>query len=171
MTPDTMTDFFIWLETSALSMWVRGETGWHMAFPITIVFHALGMGFLVGVALAINARVLGIAQGMPLTVMQRFLPVAILALIVNAISGILLLIGYPTKALTNPVFYLKLGCIALALWNLKWFSRHVLHEPAYNSGPLPLRIRQLAIVSTLLWAGAIVAGRLLAYTYNNLMSI
>jgi len=171
ITPDTMTDFFIWLETSTLSMWVRGETGWHMAFPITIVFHALGMGFLVGVALAINARVLGIAQGIPLTLMQRFLPVALLALIVNAISGILLLIGYPTKALTNPVFYIKLACIALALWNLKWFSRHVLIGPVYDSGPLPRRFRQLAIASSLLWAAAIIAGRLLAYTYNHLMSI
>ena len=124
-----MEALFIWIETSPLSLWVRGESGWHMAFPIIIVFHALGMGFLVGVALAINGRVLGLAPQVPLGKFRQFLPVAMLALVVNVISGILLLIGYPTKALTNPVFYLKLLCIALALWNLRWFSYSVLTNP------------------------------------------
>jgi hypothetical protein len=166
-----MEAFFIWVETGSLSTWVRGETGWHMAFPIIIVFHALGMGFLVGVALAINARVLGIAQGVPITVMRKFLPVALLALVANAISGILLLIGYPTKALTNPLFYVKLGCIGLALWNLKWFGSHILANSVYDTGAIPKKAKQLAIASTLLWAAAIIAGRLLAYTYVKLMSI
>jgi len=163
--------FFIWLETSSLSSWVRGETGWTMAFPVIIAFHALGMGFLVGVALAINARVLGAAPGIPTTLLSRFLPVAMLALVVNAISGILLLVGYPTKALTNPVFYIKLACIALALWNLQWFNTNILGNKVYDTGAIPRRAKNLAIISTVLWAGAIVAGRLLAYTYVNLMSI
>ena len=163
--------FLVWIETSALSLWVRGESGWHMAFPIIIVFHALGMGFLVGVALAINGRVLGIAPDIPLSRLRHFIPVAVLAFVVNAVSGVLLLIGYPTKALTNPVFYVKLLCIALALWNLRWFHREVLARTDYDSGTLPVNMRRLAIASTLLWAGAIVAGRLLAYTYSQLMSI
>lgn len=166
-----MEALFIWIETSSLSLWVRGESGWHMAFPIIIVFHALGMGFLVGVALAINGRVLGIAPGIPLTLLKQFLPVAMLALVVNVISGVLLLIGYPTKALTNPVFYIKLLCIGLALWNLHWFNKTILANPVYNTGAIPKKAKKLAVASTILWASAIVAGRLLAYTYNHLMSI
>ena len=166
-----MEALFIWIETSPLSLWVRGESGWHMAFPIIIVFHALGMGFLVGVALAINGRVLGLAPQVPLGKLRQFLPVAMLALVVNVISGILLLIGYPTKALTNPVFYIKLLCIALALWNLRWFSYSVLTNPIYDHGVLPKKTRQLATASIVLWASAIIAGRLLAYTYNQMMSI
>ena len=34
---------------------------------------------------------------------------------VNAVSGVLLLIAYPTKALTNPLFYVKLVLIAIGL--------------------------------------------------------
>ncbi|MBT3710655.1 MAG: hypothetical protein HOG19_14540 [Gammaproteobacteria bacterium] len=166
-----MEALFIWIENSPLSLWVRGESAWHMAFPIIIVFHALGMGFLVGVALAINGRVLGLAPGVPLTRLHAFIPVAVIALIVNAISGVLLLIGYPTKALTNPVFYIKLLCIALALWNLRWFTKTVLTNTAYDSGNMPLSIKRLAVISTGLWASAIIAGRLLAYTYNHIMSI
>ena len=165
-----MDAIFIWIESSALSLWVRGETGWHMAFPVIIVFHALGMGFLVGVALAINGRVLGLAPDIPLNKLAAFLPVAMAALVANAISGVLLLIGYPTKALTNPVFYVKLLCIGLALWNLRWFSSSVLCDQRLDQGTLPARARQLAIVSTLLWAAAIIAGRLLAYTYSRIMT-
>jgi len=166
-----MEAFFIWLESGDLSMWVRGESGWHMAFPIIISFHALGMGFLVGVALAINGRILGAAKAIPLTLLKKFMPVAMLALLVNAVSGILLLIGYPTKALTNPVFYIKLLCIALALWNLRWFTTAILTNPVYDTGAVPKRAKKLAIISTILWAGAIVAGRLLAYTYNQIMTL
>ena len=166
-----MEAFFIWLESGDLSMWVRGESGWHMAFPIIISFHALGMGFLVGVALAINARILGAAKAIPLTLLKKFMPVAMLALLINAVSGILLLIGYPTKALTNPVFYIKLLCIALALWNPRWFTTAILANPVYDTGAVPKRAKKLAIISTLLWAAAIVAGRLLAYTYNQIMTL
>ena len=47
--------------------------------------------------------------------MRRFVPILWMAFWLNAISGLLLLIGYPTKALTNPVFYLKLLLIAVGL--------------------------------------------------------
>ncbi len=166
-----MEALFIWIESSPLSLWVRGESGWHMAFPVIIVFHALGMGFLVGVALAINGRVLGLAPQVPLGKLRQFIPVAMLALFINVVSGVLLLIGYPTKALTNPVFYIKLLCIALALWNLRWFSNSILTDSSNDYGVLPQKIRTMAITSTLLWASAIIAGRLLAYTYNHMMSI
>jgi hypothetical protein len=46
--------------------------------------------------------------------MARFLPLLWLAFAINVISGILLLIAYPTKALTNPLFYVKLCLVALA---------------------------------------------------------
>ena len=78
----------------------------------------------------------------------------------------LLLIAYPTKALTNPVFYLKLGLIGVATAILLAVRRRVLSEPALASRPG--RVKLLAMASLVCWAGAIVAGRLLAYTYNRL---
>ncbi len=161
-------NLFIWLERSALSLWVRGETDWVMAFPVIISLHAIGMGFLAGTASMINLRVLGVAPAVPLQRLAAFLPVAWLALAVNAVSGVLLLIGYPTKALTNPVFYLKLACIGGALWCLCWLRRRLLLVEAADISPCA---RVLAALGTVLWVLAIVAGRLLAYTYSRLMSI
>jgi hypothetical protein len=163
-----MDKFFIWLESSPLSLWVRGETDAAMAFPVIISVHALGMGFLVGIACMINLRILGVAPKVPLGRMTAFLPVAWVALALNVVSGLLLLIAYPTKALTNEVFYVKLLCIAGALWGLFYLRRRVLlAEPPQLSSAT----QRVAVVATLLWLSAIVAGRLLAYTYNRLSSI
>src|SRR5689334_9120237 len=97
--------FLGWVETSAIAMWVRGDTGgFEFVFPVIVTLHTIGMGFLAGGSTAIDLRVLGIAPNIPLKSIGRFVPVLWLAFAVNAISGVLLLIAYPTKALTNPVF-------------------------------------------------------------------
>ena len=106
--------FFIWLETSALSVWVR-ESPSVFAFPIILACHTVGMGFLAGMNAAIALRILGFAPGVPLAAARRVFPVLWAGFWLNAVSGVVLLIGYPTKALTNPVFYFKLLCVALGL--------------------------------------------------------
>lgn len=160
---------FIWIEDSFLSEWVRGERdGATLVFPVVISFHAIGMGFLAGIASMINLRILGVAPAVPLARLAGFLPVAWIALFINVVSGLLLLIAYPTKALTNPVFYIKLLCIGAALWCLFWIRRNILL--AAESALMTARTRQIAAASTLLWVVAIVTGRLLAYTHSRLMA-
>ncbi|MEY4641034.1 MAG: hypothetical protein RLZZ227_1028 [Pseudomonadota bacterium] len=160
---------FIVLESSLVSRWVRGEfDAATMVFPVVISLHAIGMGFLAGIACMINLRILGIAPAVPLARLAAFLPVAWLALFINLVSGLLLLIGYPTKALTNPVFYIKLLCIGVALWCLFWIRRNLLLN---TSAVVTAYARRLAVIATILWTTAIVTGRLLAYTYSQLTSI
>ena len=113
---------------------------------------------------------------MPLAEIRRFLPILWLGFWANAVSGTLLLIGYPTKALTNPVFYLKLTLIAVAMVLLVRISRQVFATGSGESlkpldpldPPISSRLRNLAIASLICWSGAITAGRLLAYTYHRL---
>jgi hypothetical protein len=163
--------FLRWLESTWLSQWVIGSPSM-LAFPGIISLHAIGMGFAVGVSVAIDLRILGVAPRIPLAEFRKFLPVLWIGFWLNAVSGLLLLIGYPTKALTNPVFYLKLLLIAVAMIVLVRITRQALDERAIRTGEidpahLP-RLRRLATVSLVCWAGAITAGRLLAYTYTRL---
>ncbi len=96
--------------------------------------------------------------------MRAFFPFLWFGLAINVFSGVSLLIAYPTKALTNPLFYIKLGLIAVALLGLRWMRRNVF-------GPsLPATAKRIAILSMIAWAGAIFAGRWLAYTYTKLMT-
>ena len=138
------------------------------AFPGILVLHALGMAFLAGGNIALDLRVLGFAWRIPVRSMERFFPVMWFGFSVNAISGILLLIGYPTKALTNPVFYLKLTLILLAMVAMRWLQVRILRNPGPEQDSISGKARLLASVSILLWLGAVTSGRLLAYTANRL---
>lgn len=161
--------FLLWLESTPLSQWIVGSDSM-FAFPGILAVHAIGMGFAVGICLALDLRILGVAPGVRVAEMRRFVPIVWLAFWLNAISGVLLLIGYPTKALTNPVFYLKLLLIGVGLWLFRRIGRRVFDEDTDERTELPL-VRRLAIVSLVCWVGAITAGRLLAYTYSRLTAL
>jgi hypothetical protein len=155
-----MHSFFLWLEATSLSTWIRESTSvW--AFPAILSLHTIGMGFAAGFNAAVDLRILGFAPSVPLVELRRFLPVMWTGFWINAVSGVLLLIAYPTKALTNPVFYVKLSFIALALVGVRLIG---------NAEPATRKLRLLAIASLVCWTGAITAGRLLAYTYSHLTS-
>jgi hypothetical protein len=158
---------FAFVEGSALAAWVRGEvTDSTYVFPVIVTLHTLGMGFLAGGSAAIDLRILGIAPQVPIKPMARFLPLIWLAFAVMVVSGVLLLIAYPTKALTNPMFYLKLCLIALAVWLVRHVAAAVLRSPSVDDEPISSKAKALAIASLVSWIALITAGRLLAYTHK-----
>jgi hypothetical protein len=165
-----MDPILIWIETTWLSVWVR-ESISVFAFPTVLAMHTIGMGFVAGVNGLIGLRILGIAPSVPLLELRRFLPVMWAGFWLNAASGVVLLIGYPTKAVTNPVFYLKLLFIALAMVTLSKIRKFVFENPKLDWGAIPPKGRYLAAASLFCWSGAIFAGRLLAYTYSKLTTI
>lgn len=151
-----------WVESSAFSLWVN-ESSSLFAFPGILAAHTIGLGLLAGLNVALDLRLLGLARTIPPHAFTRFLPVMWFGLWVNVLTGIALLMAYPTKALTNPVFYLKLTLIAVALTMLRSILRRM-----GAPGSSPRAVKVLAVVSLVTWAGAITAGRLLAYTCTRL---
>ena len=162
-----MADFLLWLEATAMSTWLR-ESLSPLAFPTVLTLHTVGMGFLVGTNAAVDLRVLGVVSQMPLKPMERFFPVMWFGFGVNAVSGVLLLIAYPTKAVTNPLFYAKLTVIGLAVANIRLLKKHVFGDASLDERPISRKGKLIAGLSLLLWAGAVAAGRFLAYTYTYL---
>jgi hypothetical protein len=169
--------FFLWLEATALSTWVRESTS-VFAFPAILSVHAIGMGLAAGVNVAMAVRLLGFAPNVPLHEMRRFAPVMWTGFWLNTASGLLLLLGYPTKALTNPVFYMKISLIGIGMWlyvqmrsRLEEADPH--HTPAdspLTSADLKVRPTFIALASLASWAGAVTTGRLLAYTAKRILA-
>ena len=157
--------FLVWLESTALSQWVVGSDS-ILAFPGILALHAIGMGVAAGLAGVLDLRILGVAPGVPLTEFGRYRPLLWGGFWLNAVSGVLLLVGYPTKALTNPVFYLKLLLIAVAMVLYVRIDRLI--RSGVSASGAGRALRRLAITSLVCWTGAITAGRLLAYTYHRL---
>jgi len=163
-----MFEYTAWLERSALSVWIREGSLW--AFPIILILHTVGLAFLVGANVALDVRMLGFARGIPLRALLPFFRAMWIGFWVNAVSGLLLLITYPTKALTNPLFYLKLALIAAVMVHAWWVRRQIAGNPAFAAPQLPGIARIASAAALVCWAAAITAGRLLAYTYTYLMA-
>ena len=171
-TSDTLTrmhPFLVWLESTSFSTWMR-ESPSVFAFPAVLSCHTIGMGLVAGINGALALRILGIAPAVPLVEMKRFLPFMWFGFWLNAVSGVALLIAYPTKALTNPDFYLKLVLVAMAVLLAQQIDRRLFRSGWAASLPISPTVRFFAIASLVSWAGAITAGRLLAYTYKHLMA-
>jgi hypothetical protein len=155
-----MDAFFAYVENSALSTWIR-EAATVFAFQAILVLHTLGMGFLAGGNAALDLQILRARRAFAPGAFERWFPVLWGSFALSTLSGLLLLIAYPTKALTNPLFYVKLVCVALAMWVMQVIRGSMLRDSP--------RARFLAAASLLLWVGVIGAGRLLAYTYTRLL--
>jgi hypothetical protein len=160
--------YLSWLESTAFSTWMRESTS-IFAFPIVLALHTIGLGLIAGLNVALDLRILGFAARIPVPEFKGFIPLMWLGLWLNVTSGLALLAAYPTKALTNPVFYLKLGLIGVALVILKVVRRRLPTEGMAVTMSMSRNFRILAAASILCWAGAITAGRFLAYTYTRLM--
>ena len=159
--------FLLWVENTALSRWLV-ESPSLLAFPTVLILHAIGMAFAAGISVAFDLRVLGVAPQVPFSAMRRLSPVLWAGFWLNAASGVLLIAAYPTKALTNPVFYLKLLLIAVGMVLVVRMSRDVLRDEGRGVSTASSTRRGLAVLSLVSWAGAVTAGRLLAYTYSRL---
>src|SRR5712691_1722727 len=119
------------IEESGLSTWLR-ESESPFAFYFVLLFHTFGLALVVGANTVIDLRILGIEREIPLAPLKRLFGVMWLGFAINAASGVLLLIAYPTKALTNPVFYLKLLLIGFAVFVMAKLKSRVFDDSISN---------------------------------------
>lgn len=154
----------VWLESTALATWVR-ESNSLLAYPGVISLHAVGLAIMVGLSAMIDLRLLGCAPGLPLAGMRSLNRWIWIGFWVNAVSGVGLLIASATTMLINPLFYTKMGLIALSMTNVILINRAAF-PPGITSNVVTRRARTLAITSLVLWAATIITGRLTAYLGN-----
>ena len=153
------------IEETGLSIWIR-ESDSVFSFWLILTVHAIGMGVAVGASVVIGLRFLGFAPDMPIAPLQRFYRFIWVGFWIQVVSGTLLLIGYPTKALTNPLFYLKLTLIGLAIASMQMLRNRVFADSSLNEAAMMAKGRIFAVWSLTFWVAAVTAGRLLAYTYT-----
>ncbi len=159
-----MDPLFRAIEETAFSVWLRDSPSL-LALPFVLILHTVGLAFLVGTSVALASRTLGVAAAIPLGSLARYRQVLWAGFWLNAASGVALLVAYPTKALTNPLFFWKLALIAAALAALAPVLRSLARGNERDGSPW---CKLGAVVSLLCWAASITAGRFLAYTYTRL---
>jgi hypothetical protein len=158
-----MIKFFQFLENLAFSRWVHeANTIW--AFPMILFVHTLGMSIVAGGSAMLDLMVLGFRPAaMPMKPFERVFPVLYIGFVVNAITGVMMLLGDATAKLTTPDFYLKMVFVFVGLYLLTRMRRQIFQDPQIDRAPLSGNARTLAWASLFCWFGAIISGRLLAY--------
>jgi hypothetical protein len=155
-------------EQNAFSVWVR-ESPSLLAFPFILYLHTLGLAMLAGTNVGLDLWLLA-RRTVPPFELKGIYQLMWLGFAINLLSGLALLAAYPAKALTNWVFFAKMTLVVIALWVLERLKGELAVPQGAASRDVGKRALQLAVLSLVLWAGTIFAGRLLAYTHHILLA-
>jgi hypothetical protein len=163
LTAERAGDLLAALEATGLAKLAR-ESVW--LYPTAEMLHIFGFVLLVGAAVMFDLRLLGLSRTVPVTAMAaHLLPWSRTGLAVVVPTGLLMFASDATATAANPAFRIKMLLILAAGLNVWAFYRGPFRSVgAWDRGVSPPPTARLAaVLSLLLWAGVIAAGRLIAY--------
>ena len=151
------------LEQSTLGAAIRQST-W--AYPAANVGHILALTLFAGGVAAMDTRLLcAFAAAPPASIERPARRVAMLGLLLMALTGSVLFTAEASHVAMNPVFQIKAALISLGLVNALLAARplNAVLDQAPALEPLPARVRLAALASLLIWTSVAACGRLIAY--------
>jgi hypothetical protein len=153
-----MNDVVDWLTATPLSQVIQ-TTSW--AIPGIQVVHIVCLATLFALALSFSLRIAGrgFAAESLASLAGRFVPAMWICLVLLLISGALLILAEPFRTITNPVFYLKMTLLVVAIVITVWLAS-VARRPVEK--PTAVHVAA-ATLGMLVWTGVIIAGRYIAY--------
>jgi hypothetical protein len=159
-------EFCQWLESTPWSIALH-ESIW--GYPIVESVHVLTLCLFLGLAIMLDLRLLGVTmRRTPVSeVVGRLLPWTIAGFGIMVMSGALLFYAIPVKTYLNIFFRVKVLFLLLAGINVAVFQLTISRSMSeWDLDPVPPRRARLAGgLSLVLWAGIVVAGRMIAYNW------
>jgi hypothetical protein len=150
------------IEGSSFSIWLK-ESPSIWGYPAILFLHTVGLSFSVGPSVAIDLRLLGFGRRLPISPFDAFFKVIWMGFWINAVSGAVLFLTDATSKLANPLFYVKMAFVFIAVGLMIVIRRRVFREPAIDGRPVAPLGRWLAAASIVSWFAAITAGRFMSY--------
>lgn len=149
-----------WIEGTALAEWVRISL---YGYPAMITLHSLGLAIMVGISVALSLRMLGLFRKLPIDSLQGFFRWAWIGFIVNTISGGALWTTQASSYMQNVQFLIKIVFVFLGAALVAVLQRQMAGAGATWGEAAPPHIKAIALVTIVVWAVAMVTGRLIAY--------
>jgi hypothetical protein len=157
--------FLQWYENSAFSTTMRTST-W--AEPIVETIHVLTLTLFLGFVVLLDLRLLGVGmrRRRASEVMQQINPCLVAGFAVMVVSGVLLFSGDPLPFYNSIFFKIKMIMLVFAGVNVWVFNLTAGRKVAQwdQDSLTPPRAKVAAIVSLVLWAAIVAAGRAIAYS-------
>jgi hypothetical protein len=154
---------FVALEQSGFATAIR-QSLW--LYPLANIGHVVALVTFAGAVAVMDLRLLGaLAATEPGLVLRRARSVAVAALAVLAVTGLMLFAAEASHVVTNPVFLIKQALVLAALTNVAVFElvtrRTIAGLPAGTAMPRAARIA--GGLSLGLWIAVAACGRSIAY--------
>jgi hypothetical protein len=153
-----------WLANTALSATIQ-NVAW--IIPATQAIHILCVALVMAAIFIVDLRILGVlARTQTLSALSdRFLTWIWYLLPVLFLSGAILIVGEPGRALLSPMFGAKMLMLVLAALLTLAFQRPLRHAAEFwNSSPKRrVAVQAIAVLSLVLWTCIVFAGRWIAY--------
>ncbi len=158
--------FCQWLEKTPWSIALH-ESLW--VYPIVESVHVLTLCLFLGTAVMLDLRLLGVTmrQVRVSEVVARLVPWTVAGLALMLLSGALLFYAIPVRTYLNIFFRIKVAMLLGAALNVWVFHARVYRRVGeWDLDPVPPKgARVAAGLSLVLWAGIVVAGRMIAYNW------
>ena len=155
----SMQSTFDWLNTTAASQFLQNSTLW---FPVTEVFHLIGLTILLGAVFVVTIRLFGFGLQQPASQTYSGLwgwTWVGLALVFG--TGAILLVAEPVKLATNEAFFYKLWFLGAGV-AMHLFGFLLVLKPG-RAETHPALAKLVAVVTLCCWFGAGVAGRAIGF--------
>ena len=153
-----------WIRVTSIADFINA-TNW--AWPTLETLHFVGLSMILGVALIVNLRMLGIAKNISFSALHRLLPWGILGFGLNVSTGMLFFVTIPDQYTQNLSLHIKMILMMIAGVNILYFT---MFEEPWKLGPgqdASARAKVVTTVTVLLWVGVIYFGRMMPFIGNS----
>ena len=150
-----------WLQNTGIARMVQ-ESIW--GYPIVLSSHAVGMAILAGIVLMINFRILGLAPAIPLSALKTMFRFALVGLVINLVSGLMLFVANADAFYESNPFRIKMILLIVGITLMVKMSGQFFDRTDSVEDMVPTKqVKTMAVISSVAWFGVIIAGRLIAY--------
>ena len=126
--------------------------------------HIACLGLLIGAIVPLDLRMLGAFPTVPLAVAGPFLSrMAGVGLVLAILTGFWLFSVKPAEYAANPAFLTKLVIVGIGILNALCLHAGRSWPQALSGAPVPWAARVHAVISLLVWLGAVLAGRWIGF--------
>ena len=132
---------------------------------MALTIHAFGSATIVGFSFIMGLRLFGLFHTIPPTSLIGLLPYVWACVVLQACSGFLLWLTKPVRYLEAGVFDVKLALVIGGIVATTYFQKALKQEAAdwASSGTISVRGMKFIVMTALVWAAVLIAGRLTAY--------
>jgi len=158
---EALQNFCDWLSNTSISLTIQTIT-W--IIPAVQTVHILCVALVMSCMAMMDLRLIGVAgrkYSMSRTV-SRFVPWVWCAVPVLLATGIILIIGEPSRELLNPYFRTKMASLAVVIL-ITFFVQWQNTKDANYWEARKIAAGAAGVVSLLLWVGIVTCGRWIAY--------